>query len=59
MGTLYVNEDIPHRTTNSGTWVEQGEYRMLKRLPRNRYLIVLKQFNKERQLTIVRKEECL
>lgn len=59
MATVYIKEDIPHRSTGSGTWVEQGEYRVLKKLNKKRYLIVLKQFNKERQLTIVRKEECL
>lgn len=59
MGKAYVfiPQDIPHRATDTHTWVEAGTYPVIKRLERDRYLIVLNPRLGQRLLTIVRKSE--
>lgn len=52
-----IPEDLPMRVSDSGTWVEAGEYRLIRLLPRDRLLIDLKVNEPERMLTIVRSDE--
>lgn len=54
---VYLPHDIPHRTTGDQTWVEAGRYKVLRQLDDKRYLIILQQYKKERQLTIIREDE--
>lgn len=57
---MYVNiRDIPHRTTDEGTWLEAGRYKVVRILENGNYLIITKQFQKERQLTIIEPEEII
>jgi len=52
-----VIKDQPFRTTGSGTWIEAGDYRIVRMLPNKRILIDLKDSDTERMLTIVRNNE--
>lgn len=54
-----VFEDIPHRLTGDGTWIEAGDYTLVRELETGKLVIEVKRFNKERTVTIVRKEEIL
>lgn len=57
--TVSVGRDIPMRTTGDGTWLEAGAYEVLRPLHNNRYLIIVRELNKERTLTIIREEEII
>lgn len=57
MKKVLLKEDIPHRTTDTGTWIEAGVYRLLRELETGKLLIVVKQDTTGRLLTVVDKDE--
>ena len=57
--TVTVVEDLRTRKSGKTTWLEAGIYEVVRELPDDRYLIIIKDNEPQRLLTIIRKEETL
>lgn len=56
---VLVKYDIPHRRTDEGTWLEAGEYYLRRILENGKLLIVIREDDYGRILTVVRQEEVI